>query len=164
MAEKAKLDPYRDARHIGWYSHPERLDEIKEQLDPLIYEICLEINRSGWLWTAESCAGHPDSTEFCTWASNVRPMLRLVCQAADVPLMMDCLLTAMFVPDSDEFPDDRPVSFECHPISLEKGWCEVLIYLAAQTAYERNRGLAAFSRLAGLSCSLRPREPGSAAE
>ncbi len=75
------LTPARRAKEQGaiFYSLPEDIDPA--QIDPLLREIVLNINLSGFCWTAECCQGHPDAAKpgDTGWDHNVEPYLRLVC-------------------------------------------------------------------------------------
>lgn len=141
---------------VHFYHDPEALKE--DMIDPLIWPAVQQINRSGWCWTAESCQGHPDATDDFVWATNVRPMLRLVCRWPDRGRMLAALHDATIYEHEYEpgLPGDlRGWGFEiwAHPGKKKHGvWCEVLVYLGASTVYRRNQALKVFARLAALVC------------
>ncbi len=76
-----------------FYTLPSELN-VNEQIDPLLRTAVAAINSSGWIWTAESCQGHPDETEVAApWGHNVRPYLRLVCRDRHLGAACSELLT-----------------------------------------------------------------------
>lgn len=131
-----------------FYSPPDKLDEW---IDPLMRPICEAINRSGWVWTAESCQGHPDATTSGAWTSNTNPMIRLVTKQP--AKMLGCLCSAFGiarsraekgdvfeVPGFRAYPSERPNS----------GWSEILVYIDAKNVFQRDQALEvwkAFARL-----------------
>jgi len=145
-----------EARDAGctFYSLPGELGD--EGVDPKILPICEAINASGYCWTAESCAGHPDSPE-PRWVDNVEPMLRLVYEACDEGRVLSALLSACR--SMEVMPDDgdgmtlwsRPqaAGLKVFPsMKGQPGWCETLIYVYATTAWSRDRGFEALRRFA----------------
>lgn len=146
-----------EARAAGvlFYDLPEALD--LEQVDPLIRPAVAGINRSGWAWTAESCQGHPDATG-PVWASNIRPMLRLVCRSEREGEMFSLLLQASRNMEEEAWKDAlvpmRPVAVVIYPDGIRgrPDWCENLVYLEAITAFDRNCGIEMFTRFAALVC------------
>lgn len=136
---------------ICFYSLPEEL--TPEQIDPLIRDIVFSINKSGWVWTAESCQGHPEA-ETPPWAGNISPMLRLVCRRKDLGRMMAALVEAMYIKaDNDDLNDfghfDKSLGFRAFPSwHTNKDWVEILIYIDAVCVYDRNLGLRAFAQFA----------------
>ena len=128
-----------------FYRLPEEL-EIQE-VDLLLQQAVLAINRTGVCWTAESCQGHPESTDPC-WASNVEPMLRLAYRTKDEAQVMGCLLRAT---RSVENQDRQAGTLRLSPDPRgQPDWCELLVYVIGTTAYDRNRGIAIFDRFASL--------------
>ena len=132
-----------------FYSPPEAMDEW---LDPLMRPVCEEINASGWVWTAESCQGHPDHAEGGTWADNVRPMLRLVTEEANVGRMFAAILEAYQIECRAAMATHEPnglAGFEVWPITFRNpGWAETLIYLNAKTVYQRDSGMGLWKTFA----------------
>lgn len=149
LPEEARL------AHMVCYDLPSKVKAIPEMIDPLIRNAVLKINESGWVWTGESCQGHPDSETFC-WADNARPMLRLITRSEDVGDMMRCLLTASLEkenPDLELLEQLKPpymCNFEIYPCRQNKGWCEILVYIPATTVYHRNNGCKIFERFGEL--------------
>lgn len=121
---------------------PSELDP--DDLDELIRPVVMKINESGWVWTAESCQGHPDATDEKQW--HVEPMLRLVCAAQDTGALMAALVEAVRA-ESDT--SSGAIAFTTVPAHRSvAGWTELVIYVQTRTAYDRNRGVAAFMRFA----------------
>jgi hypothetical protein len=131
------FDPMEARRHkISWYALPQEL--IIENIDPLMRVIVAEINASGWVWTAESCQGHPDAIEPTGWDHNTSPYLRLVVHTDDLGELLKCLADAT-----------RGMVIDLH--TVERGpWLEVLVYVKAINTIQRNTGLVALQRFAGL--------------
>lgn len=131
-----------------FYKLPSEL--VPEDVDPLIRKAVFRINESGWIWTAESCQGHPDmvSMNETSWSHNVRPMVRLVTQEALLGKALAFLCDSMTVHCS-ELDIPRTLGFEVFPNDLTKnGYKEVLIYVNGQTAYDRNLGIRALEQFA----------------
>jgi hypothetical protein len=156
--EKAK------AAGILFYSLPHELDY--EMVDPLIRPICWKINDSGWVWTAESCQGHPDCTEEITaWGSNTDPMLRLVCRKYHFGDMMNLFIDSLRF---DREGLDTATGFRCYPKVkysypdlIEKfpgyyDWEEVLVYLPGTNVATRNRSLKCLETFAEKVCKHVP--------
>ena len=132
-----------------FYTLPEEV--LVEQIDPLLRDAVMRINASGWLWTAESCQGHPDCTDSLAWAGNVKPMLRLVCRTEHLGRAM-ALLTRSATYVGDELLPTA-VGFEVWPRCLtQPEWSEVLVYMNihARTVYDRNLGVEVWNRFAEL--------------
>ena len=137
------IDQAEDAK-VGFYTRPDQLAE--RQVDPLIWPAVKRINESGWVWTAESCQGHPDDTGvFGPWAGNTRPMLRLVCRVEHFGGMLALLLDAAWWVHED-VPGNRPNVLEFCPTHKSGGWRGVLVYVRAATVGDRRLGLDAFER------------------
>jgi len=144
------------AAGVTFYELPSELD--LEAVDPLIRRAVATINNSGWVYTAESCQGHPDSTQ-PQWADNTDPMLRLVCRAEDEGRLWSALLQACR--SMEVRPDDeegvtlwgRPGTTPLKVYVDNRGrpdWCETLVYVPASTAYYRDRGIETFERFGRL--------------
>jgi len=131
---------------VHFYGDPEDLDP--NLIDPLLRKAVARINLSSWVWTAESCQGHPDNDIGPVWAGNTSPMLRLVCRREQVGRMLGALHEA-----STGFEDEdglrRYFSLRVHPQTLRE-WAEVLVYIEAQTVRDRNLGIAVFEKFAEL--------------
>lgn len=128
-----------------FYDDPATLRD--EQIDPLLRTAVRRINQSGWIWTAESCQGHPDAEE--AWAGNTRPMLRLVTRIENRPRMMEALMQAFSESNNwDELPTVRSIAV--WPYERRDGWFEALCYIPATIAGERDLGCKCYERFAEL--------------
>lgn len=123
-------------------------DLKREMVDPLIWPVVERVNKSGWVWTAESCQGHPDaaSIEDTGWLHNNAPYLRLICHFFNEGEMLARLMRAMAVDESRE-------EFSGHNVRLYReptrgDYAEVMVYVLAQNVMERNAGVAALERFA----------------
>jgi hypothetical protein len=157
------------------YHHPELDKPWHTQaknavVDPLIRSAVQKINASGWVWTAESCQGHPDESRTPVWASNVKPMLRLICRVEHEGAMLSALMAASrsmaVAPDDEENLTawGRPCTVGLEIFPDERGqpdWCEALVYIPAATAWDRDRGIQAFERFGMLvnTRDLVPEQP-----
>jgi hypothetical protein len=118
-----------------------------DTIDPLVRDIVVDINASGWLWTAESCQGHPDDTTGNAWAVNTSPMLRLACQAEHVGRMFQALYEASTqMRDADGL--EETFVWKAHPEERRGGWAEILLFVEARTAYEHDRAVAMLAKFA----------------
>lgn len=140
-----------------FYELPSNL--TPEMVDPLIRKAVFRINESGWVWTAESCAGHPEAT-IPSWAGNTRPMLRLVTPEERLGDMFAALYEAVRLPLREDpevlwLPESIVsfVVFRCPGTKLP--YTETLIYCPHHecSVYERNLGLLAFEQFAELICA-----------
>lgn len=138
---------------VTWYEHPDSLDPLG--LDPLIAPVVLEINTSGWVWTAESCQGHPDA-KGPAWGGNTSPMLRLVTKVHHEGRMFSLLahasrIVAGIVERKEGLA--RTVPLHVYPSTLKSSetWVEHLVYAHATTAYGRNLGIQCFAEFAKLA-------------
>lgn len=138
-----------------FYSPPDKLDEW---MDPMMRPVCEAINRSGWVWTAESCQGHPDAAKSGTWGHNTRPMLRLVTKQENVGRMLAALMEAYeverrSVEESIAEHGNLPelMGLEVFPFSgRNPGWSETLIYIEAKTVYQRDQGMSVWEIFGGI--------------
>lgn len=138
---------------VTFYEDPARLKP--EQVDPLIRDAVLAINQSGWVWTAESCQGHPDAADDEPWANNTRPFLRLVTRHRNLGAMLTMLYEKMYRPGFGA-EDRQPLTVTIYRSFQVTGtWAEVLVYIEAATAWDRNHGIAAFERFARYICAAR---------
>lgn len=145
-----------------FYEDPRDLDY--DTLDPLVQWLCEAINSSGWVWTAESCQGHPDARDpsFC-WGTD--PMLRLVTAWHHLGDMLDLLMRAASnrrksavrrarprIPYNDGCPPVQyldPVPLQIRPEKkgdIPEAWAEVLVYVEASTVWKRNLGIVVFDQ------------------
>ena len=138
-----------------FYSPP---DDMAEDVDPLIRPICESINKSEWVWTAESCAGHPEADEAGAWFHNTSPFLRLVTHETKVGRMMELIFKAIIQVDHamekkihethelhilevrqlDVIPSSRP----------SEGWTETIVRITAVNVYQRNQALMVWKQFA----------------
>ncbi len=133
---------------IIFYDLPDALQP--ENIDPLIWPAVKRINESGWVWTAESCQGHPDATEYGAWANNVRPMLRLVCHRVDTGKMLSLLLEAVKQPPDSGLDGLHFFKVELWPQPRRTpDWTEILVYISpVHTVFDRDQGIKAVERFA----------------
>lgn len=131
-----------------FYSPPDKMDQW---VDPLMRPICEGINKSGWVWTAESCQGHPDATTSGTWGENTNPMIRLVTKQPGK--MLECLCRAFGLAKGRT---ERADIFEIHGFRAYPSgrpnpeWSEVLIYIDARTTFQRDQALDVWGAFAEL--------------
>lgn len=149
-----------------FYNLPQ--DLIPEQIDPLIRKAVFRINESGWIWTGESCQGHPDCEEELTpWGLNVHPFLRLICRAENIGKMFSLLISAMRY--MDKYGMDSVMGFKVYPCRKNTAypsenivdndkWEEVMIYLNGTNVAERNRSISCFEKFAELVNDINPKE------
>lgn len=139
-----------------WYSDPRTLDY--RFVDKRIVSACRLINATGWVWTAESCEGHPDFAGYraddnvggSCWDGNTKPMLRLVSKC--MGWVFERLLAAAAYELPGEYGTKRAVFFEVYPSvqEMKYGYTEVLVYAMARNVFERDQGIAMFERFAAL--------------
>ena len=126
------------ANKLTIYILPQDLDS--SLVDPLLRDIIATINSSGWVWTSESCQGHPDaaSPEDTGWDHNTNPFLRLIVRNSDFGEMLALLASAMR-------GENRVCTMRLH--SIAKGaWVEAIVYVEAINVLMRNQGIAALKR------------------
>ncbi len=123
---------------VNFYELPEKLKP--EMVDEEIRTAVWRINESGWIWTAESCAGHWGGEG---WAGNVRPMLRLVCRKADLGELLRHLYDSVLYQGEDR--QIGAVGFTVwHYPRTYADFHELIVYIEARTDEERGRGLDAW--------------------
>jgi hypothetical protein len=139
---KTLEDLARAAQTVGViiYDSPDTLRY--ETLDEPIREACRLINASGWVFTAESCSGHPDATNRFTWGFN-EPYLRLTCESRRMGELLDLLSRA-----AGEFQDDDQMAIS-FGLKLwrypDKGiFSQVGVYIVARTIWERDAAMRIF--------------------
>lgn len=135
----------REAAAAGalFYTLPSEL-KIDEQIDPHLRLAVHAINTCGWIWTAESCQGHPDEEDFLApWGFSVKPYLRTVLRTKHLGKALE-LLTAE-AHDGNSF-SHGPVGMTVYTRELKDGWTELKVYAEAVNAAHRNRGCLAFER------------------
>lgn len=131
--------------------------ELKaEQIDPLLRVAVAAINSSGWVWTAESCQGHPDEADLhAAWGHNTQPYLRLVCRGPD----LGDVAAALLAEAGDE--EDRILGtpeMKMRTRALRDGWIELQVYVSAHNVATRNRGCQAFERFGFAVQQKQPRQ------
>lgn len=139
------LDDIAEAKAAGalFYVLPSEL-KINEAVDPLLRVAVAAINSSGWVWTAESCQGHPDEAELhAPWGHNTDPYLRLVCRARYLGPAVSALLTE--ARDEADTTMGAP-EMKLRSRELRNGWVELQIYVSAHNVAARNRGCQALER------------------
>lgn len=145
----------KEAQQAGvcFYTVPSEV--VQAQIDPLMWPIVHTINQSGWVFTGESCQGHPDAAEHDPWSDNVEPMLRLICRKEHFGRMLFHLIESSSF-DEDGLP--RTTGFKIYPARKNWGqffktkddpaWREILVYIPASTVYSRNLGIVCYQRFA----------------
>lgn len=137
-----------------FYADPDDLQP--EQIDPLLWPAVTAINASGWIWTAESCQGHPDydGREGGTaWPHNTKPMLRLVTRDANAGRMLHLLAVAAVAaldPDGPGTESRQGQGLELWPAQRRDGWFEVLVYIKARNVAARDAGCKRFEHFGRL--------------
>lgn len=156
------LRPARRAHEQGaiFYVLPEDLDPA--QIDPLLREVVLNINLSGFCWTAESCQGHPDAAHIrdTAWDHNTEPFLRLVYHEDDEPRVLTALARSLAIPDDGAYVDAvEGLWNEYQPLRLyrdQRGeYAELKVYLPAKNAGQRNGGIEVFRRFSERLLAMR---------
>jgi hypothetical protein len=148
------VDALAEARAAGVivYGTIAELDESGySQIDAGIRDACRRINESGWVWTTESCSGHPDAAgPMEAWAGNPKPMLRLLTRGDEaLGRALALLVAAGFVDaDFDEGIPSRTSALELWSDDPKGEWRSVLVYIPARTVWERDCGLRVFERFA----------------
>lgn len=107
-------------------------------VDARIWPAVKRINESGWVWTAESCQGHPKPLRNQLQANC--PWLRLVCRQSDAATMLGVLAAA--TPKGAPQPGQKEgrVELRMHT-TPPAGWFEVRVYV-------RKGGIGVFERFA----------------
>lgn len=129
-----------------FYAPPDEL--TPSMVDPLLWDAVQAINASGWVWTAESCQGHPDDTEGMPWSFNTSPFLRLVTREENIGRMLAALAKAA----QTHYEPGSPVhvlELATHRINAE-GWTCTNVYVRATTVRTRNLGCQVFERFGAI--------------
>jgi hypothetical protein len=131
---------------VIFYTRPEDLKP--EQIDALLRDVVMRINASGWVWTGESCQGHPDAASMAdtAWPHNTDPYLRLICRHDDLGRMLASLVDAS-LPDheQDEF---HSATLRLYRSDVRGEWAEVMVYVQARNVMERDHGCRVLARFA----------------
>jgi len=127
--------------------------EIKwELVDPLIRNAVRRLNGSGYVWSAESCEGHPDAAVPGAWASNTSPMLRLVARKMNQGTVVYRLFEAYEAVKKAAEQAKQPFElggYRMHP-QQRGAWAETLVYVSALNVFQRNQGIQVFEKFAEL--------------
>jgi len=148
-------EPVRGDHRVVFYTDPMELRD--EQVDPLLLSAVRTINSSGWVWTAESCQGHPEA--HFPWG--LRPMLRLVTRWSDAGRLLG-LLAAATARRNSEDDEVHIMGVEmwpwCRPSVESPRYFEVLVYVGPHSASvgHRNAGCHVFDLLAELVARRAP--------
>lgn len=139
-----------------FYTLPSELKD--EQIDPLLRRAVAAINSSGWIFTGESCQGHPDEADLTApWGFQIEPYLRMVCLGAHVGLAVSLMLEA--ARDDTGVELMGPAGLKFYTRALKDNWMELKVYVEARNVAGRNRGCLALERF-----GLRIAQPDYAAE
>lgn len=144
----------REAKEAGvtFYKLPTELSQ--QDIDPLMRLAVNLINESGWVWTAESCQGHPDAASpmETAWPHNTRPMLRLVCRKNRLGKMLELLHDGWRVVDRESEGEfyAHPGSLIIHPHGVKGDWAEVIVYVEAASVWQRDLGIKVFGNFGAL--------------
>lgn len=154
VGEAAKVE-CEEAKKAGciFYDLPWQIDW--KFIDPLIRPIIERLNASEYVWTAESCEGHPDAIDAGAWGSNTSPMLRLIARKRDQGTVIYRLMEAYDAVRKEAEANKQIFElggFRIYP-QVKGSWAETLVYVAARNIYQRNQGLAVFAKFAELVTS-----------
>lgn len=136
--------PYRPLDAEPYFRPGRELERNRHHLDPKIRDVVMDVNRSGWVWTAESCQGHSGQA----WSP--APMLRLVCRAADKNAVLGALMEDVTVGRQGQWVEPtRPYTYldlrrNC---TCPSGWFEVRV-TADHPGGTRRMGIEFFERFA----------------
>jgi hypothetical protein len=121
--ERKRGDGYKTIPYYPYDAHPyyDPIKELKAQyIDERIWPAVQAINRSGWVWTAESCQGHKKGWSFV-------PMIRLVCRDRDKGDMLAALLSSVPKPNRIGLGEGR-LELRRHSIP-PSGWFEIRAFV-----------------------------------
>lgn len=103
------------------YVDPMRL--TAKDVDAGVWRAVRRINTSGWVWTAESCEGHPGRS----WSAV--PEIRLVCRTADLPALMALIYRSARVGDwARGTVLEDSVLVRRHASAQKPGWAELRVF------------------------------------
>lgn len=132
-----KTIPYIPFDTRPYFAPGPALTRNRARIDPLIWPVVERINKSGWVWTAESCQGGPDHK----WSRD--PMLRLVCRAVDEEAMLGAVYRAARVGSKYGVGGTRLILDRHSPSPV--GWTEVRVFASEDT---HSLALDYFARMA----------------
>lgn len=135
-----------DAKAAGalFYVMPSELKP--EHVDPLLRNAVSALNSTGWVYTAESCQGHPDETEVnAPWGHNTEPYLRLVLRRLHLGPVAALLLREAGDENTDMIGSPQ---MKLRIRELRNLWVELQVYVGAHNVATRNRGCQALERFA----------------
>jgi hypothetical protein len=139
-----------EAREAGAIFYALPADLAPEMIDPLLRNAVGRINASGWVWTAESCQGHPDAATATDtgWLHNTDPFLRLVCRQEREGEMLALLMRACTVGE-DDFDHGIYHGTTARLFREQRGdYAELLVYLPSRNVMDRDQGVRVFERFA----------------
>jgi hypothetical protein len=148
MSTESRLPETAHEQGAIFYKLP--ADLTPDDIDPLLRDVVRVINASGWLWTAESCQGHPDAASLADtgWPHNTDPFLRLVCHQDDEARFLLALVRNLN-PSPESIGRGWPSLQGARLYREARGeYAETMVYLPARNAMERDAGVAAFMRFA----------------
>lgn len=135
-----------DAKEAGalFYVMPSELKP--EHIDVLLRVAVQALNSTGWVWTAESCQGHPDETDVnAPWGNNTDPYLRLALRRVHLGTVVAILLREAVDENSSMIGSPQ---MKLRVRELRNLWVELQIYVDAHNVATRNRGCQALERFA----------------
>lgn len=128
-----------------FYTMPSEL-RPDEQIDERLRLAVVYLNSSNWIWTAESCQGHPEEPDlYAPWGHNAEPYLRLVMRGGHLARAVGTLLKTAHDDDSEAIGAPQ---MKLRTRFLRNGWIELLVYVSAHNVATRNRGCLALERFA----------------
>lgn len=121
-----------------FYTMPSEL-KVNEQIDPLLRTAVAAINSSGWIFTGESCQGHPDEADLTApWGFQIEPYLLMVCPSGRVGAAVTLMPEA--ARDDAGIELMGPAGLKFYTRALKDGWMELKVYVEARNVAGRNRG------------------------
>ena len=141
----------REAQEAGaGFYHPPSLLDYQTQIDPLLQEACARVNSSDWLWTAETCQGHPDYDGVnihTAWDHQTGPYFRVVLRDQYVGLCFALLYKAAV---EEKLQDAFPLGVEFYARRLRSTWNSFPILIRAHNVKTRDRACQMLTHFAEL--------------
>lgn len=135
-----------DAKEAGalFYILPSELKP--EHVDMLLRVTVQALNSTGWVWTAESCQGHPEEADIhAPWGHNAEPYLRLALRRVHLGTVVAILLREAIDENTKMIGSPQ---MKLRVRELRNLWVELQIYVGAHNVATRNRGCQALERFA----------------